>query len=112
MPEPTVDTPDGEMPAHVWHPPKGSGPGILVLQEIFGVSAYIERRAADLAALGYVVVAPEIFWRLGVFRVEEVPHAFEEAYALLQRTDWASWASATEGGSGSTSRLTSGPTCW
>jgi carboxymethylenebutenolidase len=77
------------MPAHVWHPPKGSGPGILVLQEIFGVSAHIERRAADLAALGYVVVAPEIFWRLGVSRVEEGPHAFEEAYALLQRTDWA-----------------------
>ena len=84
-----VDTPDDEMPAHVWHPPEGSGPGILVLQEIFGVSAYIERRAADLAALGYVVVAPEIFWRLGVSRVEEGPHAFEEAYALLQRTDWA-----------------------
>jgi carboxymethylenebutenolidase len=63
-------------PAEGQHPPKGSGPGILVLQEIFAVSAYIERRAADLAALGYVVVAPEIFWRLGVSTVVNVAAGF------------------------------------
>ena len=85
-----VPTPDGGMPAHVWHPPSGSGPGILLLQEIFGVSNYIERRARDLAALGYVVLAPEIWWRLGVSRVEDGPNAMDEAFALLQRCDWTS----------------------
>ena len=38
--------------------------GVLLLQEIFGVSDYIKQRAADLAALGYYVIAPEIYWRL------------------------------------------------
>lgn len=84
----TIDTPDGAMPAHLWLPEGGSGPGVLLLQEIFGVSSYIERRAQDLADEGYVVLAPEIFWRLGVSRVEEGPDALEEAFGLLQRTDW------------------------
>lgn len=83
-----IETPDGEMPAHLWLPEAGTGPGILLLQEIFGVSAYIERRAQDLADAGYVVLAPEIFWRLGVSRVEEGPAALEEAFGLLQRTHW------------------------
>jgi carboxymethylenebutenolidase len=60
----TVPTPDGDMPARLWTPPGGSGPGILLLQEIFGVSSYIRRRGAALAAAGYVVLAPELYWRL------------------------------------------------
>ena len=51
-----VATPDGEMPAHLWLPEAGSGPGILLLQEIFGISRYVESRAQDLADLGYVVL--------------------------------------------------------
>jgi carboxymethylenebutenolidase len=84
----TIDTPDGEMPAHLWLPEGGTGPGVLLLQEIFGISAYVERRAQDLADEGYVVLAPEIFWRLGVSAVEEGPDALEQAFGLLQRTDW------------------------
>lgn len=84
----TVDTPDGAMPSHLWLPEAGTGPGILLLQEIFGVSNYIERRAQDLADAGYVVLAPEIFWRLGVSKVSEGPDALEEAFGLLARIDW------------------------
>ena len=84
----SVQTPDGAMPAHLWLPEGGTGPGVLLLQEIFGVSAYVERRAQDLADEGYVVLAPEIFWRQGVSRVEEGPDALDEALGLLQRTDW------------------------
>ena len=60
----TVPTEAGEMPAQLWRPASGSGPGLLLLQEIFGVSGYIRRRAADLAEAGYVVLAPELYWRL------------------------------------------------
>ena len=84
-----VATSDGEMPAHLWLPEAGSGPGILLLQEIFGISRYVERRAQDLADLGYVVMAPEIFWRLGVSRVETGPQMMEQGYDLLMRLDWA-----------------------
>lgn len=91
MSEPTVvmvTTPDGEMPAHLWLPEGGSGPGILLVQEIFGISRYVRQRASDLAEQGYVVLAPEIFWRLGVSAVPEGPGALEEAMAVAGRADW------------------------
>ena len=51
------------MPLHVWVPPGGSGPGLLLIQEIFGVGPYIRAVADRLCAAGYVVGAPEVFWR-------------------------------------------------
>jgi carboxymethylenebutenolidase len=83
-----VPTPDGPMPARLWLPPNGTGPGLLLVQEIFGVSAYIRRRAADLAGLGYVVLAPELFWRAGVSEVPAGPSMLEEAMAVTGRVDW------------------------
>jgi carboxymethylenebutenolidase len=53
----------GSMPLHVWVPPAGSGPGILLIQEIFGVGPYIRAVADRLCDAGYVVGAPEVFWR-------------------------------------------------
>ena len=84
----TIPTEAGEMPAHLFLPPSGHGPGIVVLQEIFGVSGYVQRRAAQLAELGYVVVAPEIFWRLGVTSPVEGEAALQEGMSLVQRLDW------------------------
>lgn len=85
----TVTTADGEMPAHLWLPESGTGPGVLLLQEIFGVSAYIQRRGADLAAAGYVVLAPELYWRLDQQRVDETaPDAAEQGMGLAGRLDW------------------------
>ncbi len=51
-----------EMP--VWLPATGRGPGLLLIEEIYGLSDYIEAVADDLAGLGYVVGAPDLFWRL------------------------------------------------
>jgi carboxymethylenebutenolidase len=53
----------GAMDMSVWEPASGSGPGILLLQEIFGVGPYIRAVAERLAAAGYVVGAPDVFWR-------------------------------------------------
>ena len=47
----------------LWVPDRGSGPGLLLIQEIYGVSDYIRAVAGDLAGLGYVVAAPDLFWR-------------------------------------------------
>jgi carboxymethylenebutenolidase len=77
------------MPAHLWQPVSGSGPGLLLLQEIFGVSDYIQRRGADLAEAGYVVLAPELYWRLDSGPIDESsPGAIEEALGRAQRLDW------------------------
>ena len=51
------------MPLHVWVPASGTGPGILLIQEIFGVGPYIRAVAQRLSDAGYVVGAPEVFWR-------------------------------------------------
>ena len=85
-----VTTDDGDMTGHLWRPESGSGPGVLLLQEIFGVSAYIRCRAADLAAAGYVVLAPELYWRLDRQQVDEsAPDALQQGMALAGRLDWA-----------------------
>lgn len=77
------------MPAHLWLPPGGSGPGLLLLQEIFGVTGYIRSRAAALAAAGYVVLAPELYWRLDAKPLDESsPTALEDAMGLVTRLDW------------------------
>lgn len=54
---------DGSMDLHLWIPEAGSGPGLVLIQEIFGVGPYIRAVAERLAEAGYVVGAPDVFWR-------------------------------------------------
>ena len=92
-PPQTIDitSPDGVMPARLWHPAAGSGSAVIVFQEIFGVTTYIQDRCRDLAELGYVVCAPEIYWRQGDdVRVDDGPDAMREAMELMKRLDWSS----------------------
>jgi carboxymethylenebutenolidase len=58
-----VETGDGAMGAHVALPASGSGPGIVLIHEIFGVNAYVRDCAQRLAQAGYVALAPDLFWR-------------------------------------------------
>src|ERR1035437_8323441 len=60
----SVQTPDGSFDLTVCLPEAGNGPGLLLIQQIFGVSDYIRAVADDLAGLGYVVAAPDLFWRV------------------------------------------------
>jgi carboxymethylenebutenolidase len=60
----SVQVPGGSFDLTVWQPAAGPGPGLLLIQEIYGVSDYIREVAEDLAGLGYVVGAPDLFWRL------------------------------------------------
>ncbi|GGZ02985.1 dienelactone hydrolase family protein [Pseudoduganella plicata] len=56
---------DGTFQAWLALPRGGSGPGIVLIQEIFGVNAHIRSVAEQYAADGYVVLAPDLFWRQG-----------------------------------------------
>lgn len=79
----------GAMPTQLWLPSGATGPAVVVFQEIFGVGRYIRSRCADLAALGYVVLAPEIYWRLGVVAVDDAADdLLQQGMALMQRVDW------------------------
>lgn len=84
-----VTTIDGDMPALMWLPATGTGPGLVLVQEIFGLSAYIQARAADLAQLGYLVLAPELYWRLPDHEIDEdQPNALDRAMSVAGRVDW------------------------
>lgn len=83
-----VQTADGPMPSYLCTPPSGTGPGIVLVQEIFGVGDYIRDRAADLAALGYVVLAPEVYWRLPGSTIDPDGDVLAQAMGLMQQVDW------------------------
>ena len=44
-------------------PPAGHGPGLVLFQEIFGVNEHIRAVAEQYALDGFVVLAPDLFWR-------------------------------------------------
>jgi carboxymethylenebutenolidase len=53
----------GTMDAFLALPPSGKGPGLLLLQEIFGVNPHIRGVAEQYALAGFTVLAPDLFWR-------------------------------------------------
>ena len=84
-----IDTGTGLKPVNEWGSKDSDIPGVLLLQEIFGVSDYIKQRGADLAALGYYVIAPEIYWRLDDTELDESdPEVLQRAMGIVQRLDW------------------------
>ena len=59
-----VDAPDGgRFEAYLAKPAQGSGPGLVLCQEIFGVNEDMRRMADLYAEEGYVVLVPDLFWR-------------------------------------------------
>ncbi len=54
---------DGSMDLHIWAPDGPPKAALLLVQEIFGVGPYIRAVAERLADAGYLVGAPDIFWR-------------------------------------------------
>jgi carboxymethylenebutenolidase len=61
----TIKSFDGdEFDGYLALPASGYGPGIVVLQEIFGVNDYVRSVADWFAAHGFVALAPDLFWRL------------------------------------------------
>jgi len=58
-----VATAGGSMAAYLALPPASRGPGLLLMQEIFGVNEHIRSVAEQYALAGFVVLAPDVFWR-------------------------------------------------
>lgn len=51
----------GPVPAYVSLPPSGSGPGVVVIQEWWGLVPHIRDVADRLAAEGFVAIAPDLY---------------------------------------------------
>ncbi len=71
-------------------PARSNGSGIVLLQEIFGLTSKIRAYCDMLAAEGYVVLAPDLFWRMeaGV-ELTRSPEDITRAFGFLKRLDEA-----------------------
>ena len=53
----------GAFHAYIARPAKLPSPAVIVLQELFGVNADIRATCDELAAKGFIAIAPDLFWR-------------------------------------------------
>ncbi len=86
-----IETLDGDGAFDAWlAEPEGTPRGaVVVIQEIFGVNEGIRRKCDHWASLGYVALAPDLFWRLesGVELDPDVESEFRQALDLMGRFD-------------------------
>ncbi|MBI2240421.1 MAG: dienelactone hydrolase family protein [Magnetospirillum gryphiswaldense] len=69
----------GDLPVYVARPAMGGTlPTVLVVQEIFGVHEHIRDICRRLAKLGYLAIAPELYFRQGD------PTAYKDVQALIK----------------------------
>ncbi|MFZ1904787.1 MAG: dienelactone hydrolase family protein [Steroidobacteraceae bacterium] len=59
----TINGRDGAFRAYIARPDELPAPAVVVLQELFGVNADIRKHCDELAELGFIAVAPDLFWR-------------------------------------------------
>ncbi len=79
----------GEFSAYLALPAGGRGPGLVVLQEIFGVNANMRAVCDWFAARGFIAVCPDLFWRMEPHLELSPEKDFDRALDLLGRLDQA-----------------------
>ena len=83
-----ISTPDGQMPAFLYRSvERGQKPAVVLLMEAFGLTPHIQDVATRIANEGYVVLAPDLYYRElpnNKFRYDEL----EQAHAMMYRIDF------------------------
>lgn len=80
---------DRSFNAYIAEPEGAPKAAVVVIQEIFGVNPGIREKCDRWAELGYLALAPDLFWRLqpGVELDPDVEQEFQQALALMGRFD-------------------------
>ncbi|HEX3666055.1 MAG TPA: dienelactone hydrolase family protein [Rhizomicrobium sp.] len=83
----TINGPDGSFSGYLARPSAGSGPGIVVIQEIFGINKVMRDIADGFAARGYFALAPDLFWRIepGVQLTDKSDAEWKHAFGLMNK---------------------------
>jgi carboxymethylenebutenolidase len=81
----------GSFSGYLATPKSGKGPGILVIQEIFGVNKVMRDIADGFAAQGYAALCPDLFWRQepGIQITDKTEAEWARAFQLYQGFDEA-----------------------
>ena len=90
MAEVTIAAKDGgSFKGYLATPASGKGPGILLIQEIFGVNQVMRDIADGHAANGYTVLCPDLFWRQepGIQLTDQSEAEWGRAFELYQGFD-------------------------
>lgn len=89
MPDITISGTDGDFSGYLASPASGSGPGILAIQEIFGVNADMRAHCDRLAGDGYFALCPDLFWRQepGIQITDQTDEEWQRAFQLYQGFD-------------------------
>ena len=89
MTDVTIKTADGAMGGYLASPASGRGPGLVVIQEIFGVNKVMRDLADGFAARGYFALVPDLFWRIqpGVQLTDKTKAEWDQAFALMNKFD-------------------------
>jgi carboxymethylenebutenolidase len=84
----------GPLPGHLVRPARAGGPlpGILLVQEIWGVDGHIQDLAARLATAGYAVLAPALFAHGGSLPPPLLPDRVERVKRFLDTIPPQAWA--------------------
>ncbi len=79
----------GDFSAYLATPASGAGPGILLIQEVFGVNKVMRDLADGFARQGYVVACPDIFWRQepGIQLTDQTEKEWARAFELYEGFD-------------------------
>ena len=82
-----IQGPDGEFNAYSATPTSGGGPGILVIQEIFGVNQVMRELCDGYAQQGYIAVCPDLFWRIepGIQLTDQTEDEWNKAFELMNK---------------------------
>src|SRR6201992_3383927 len=85
----TIAGRDGSFGGYLAGPASERGPGIVVIQEIFGVNKVMRDIADGLAARGFFALVPDLFWRLepGVQLTDQSDAEWKQALDLMNRFD-------------------------
>ena len=85
----SINGADGAFSGYLASPASGVGPGIVVIQEIFGVNKVMRDIADGYAARGYFALAPDLFWRLqpNVQLTDQSDAEWQQAFGYMQRFD-------------------------
>ncbi len=68
-----ITTPDGVANVHLARPDDSPHPGVLFIADAFGLRPVIDDMVSRIAAEGYVVLAPNVFYRAGRAPVGPLP---------------------------------------
>ncbi len=78
---------DGSFGAYLAAPASSTGPGIVVIQEIFGVNQVMRDLCDGYAAQGYIAICPDLFWRIepGVQLTDQSEEEWSKAFELMNK---------------------------